>query len=224
MGRVVKFRKKLAVLMHITGGQPARGPEILSVRHSNTIKGGHRNIFIKDGMVVFVTRYHKGYNVSGDVKIIHWYLPCEVGELVVWYLWLVLPFQQRLEALVLEKETVSSHIWPADPSGRKWTTERLREALKRESRIGIGQELTIAAYREIAIGISQRFLRGSAAFRTDEGDENEAWDEEHAGASIADEQAGHTAHIAGLIYARGIMEQAGAVANKRQQFRALSSD
>jgi hypothetical protein len=37
-------------------------------------------------MVVFVTRYHKGYNVSGDVKIIHQYLPREVGELVVWYL------------------------------------------------------------------------------------------------------------------------------------------
>jgi hypothetical protein len=69
------------VLMHITGGQPARGPEIMSVQHSNTVKGGHRNIFIEDGIVVFVTQYHKGYNVSGDVKIIHQYLPREVGEL-----------------------------------------------------------------------------------------------------------------------------------------------
>jgi RecQ family ATP-dependent DNA helicase len=224
MGRVVEFREKLAVIMHMAGGQPARGPEILSVRHSNTVKGGHRNIFIEDGMVVFVTRYHKGYNVSGDVKIIHRYLPREVGELVVWYLWLVLPFQQRLEALVWEKENVSSHMWPADPNGRKWTTERLREALKRESRIGIGQELTIAAYREIAIGISRRFLRGSAAFRTEEGEENEEWAEENIGASIADEQAGHSAHVAGLIYARGIMEQAGAVADKRQQFRTSSTD
>jgi hypothetical protein len=55
----------------------------LSVRHSNTIKGGYRNIFIEDSIVVFVTRYYKGYNVSGDVKIIYWYLPREVGELVV---------------------------------------------------------------------------------------------------------------------------------------------
>jgi hypothetical protein len=31
MGRVVEFREKLAVLMHMAGGQPARGPEILSV-------------------------------------------------------------------------------------------------------------------------------------------------------------------------------------------------
>jgi RecQ family ATP-dependent DNA helicase len=224
MDRVVAFREKLIVLMHIAGGQPARGPEIMSIRHSNTVKGGHRNIFIEDGMVVFVTRYHKGYSVSGDVKIIHRYLPREVGELLVYYMWLVLPFQHRLEAMVWEKEVISSHMWPADPSGRKWTSDRFREALKRESRIGMGLELTIAAYREVAIGISRRFLRGSTAFRADEGDENEAWNEENAWSAIADMQAGHTMHIAGMIYARGIMEQAGAVADKRQQFRMSSTD
>jgi hypothetical protein len=37
MDRVVVFREKLAVLMHIAGGQLARGPELLSVRHSNTV-------------------------------------------------------------------------------------------------------------------------------------------------------------------------------------------
>jgi superfamily II DNA helicase RecQ len=223
MDRVVEFREKLAVLMHIAGGQPARGPEILSIRHSNTVKGSHRNVFIEDGMVVFVTRYHKGYNLSGDVKIIHRYLPREIGELVVLYMWLVLPFQQRLEAMVWEKEAVSSHMWPADPNGRKWMTDRLREALKRESQVGLGQALTIAAYREIAIGISRRFLRGSTAFQADEGDNKEG-NEDIAEASIADEQAGHTSHVAGLVYARGIMEQAGAVADKRQQFRASSTD
>ncbi|GME30708.1 putative DNA helicase protein, partial [Neofusicoccum parvum] len=42
--QVAEFREKLLLLMHITGGQPARGPEILSIRHSNTAKGGHRNV------------------------------------------------------------------------------------------------------------------------------------------------------------------------------------
>jgi superfamily II DNA helicase RecQ len=37
-------------------------------------------------------------------------------------------------------------------------------------------------------------------------------------------QAGHTVHIAGIIYARGIIEQAGAVADRRQQFRTSSTD
>jgi hypothetical protein len=72
--------------MHITAGQPARGLEIISIQHSNTVKGGHCNIFIKDGIVVFVTRYHKGYSVSSDVKIIHQYLLREVGELLVYYM------------------------------------------------------------------------------------------------------------------------------------------
>ena len=73
-----------------------------------------------------------------------------------------------------EKEAVGSHMWPADPNRHKWTTERLQETLKRESRVRIGQALTITAYYEIAISISQRFLRGSTAFKMEEGEENEA--------------------------------------------------
>jgi hypothetical protein len=67
-----------------------------------------------------------------------------------------------------------SYMWPADSNGRKWITERLQEALKRESRIRIEQEWTMAAYRKITIGISRRFLRGSTAFKAEEGDEKEA--------------------------------------------------
>ena len=100
MRQVTCFRGMLLILMHISSAQPARGTEILSVRHCNTVQGGHCNLFIKDGIVVFVTKYHKGYQMSGDVKIIHWYLPREVGELVVWYLWLALPFIQRIEAML----------------------------------------------------------------------------------------------------------------------------
>lgn len=50
--RVVAFREKLIVLIHIVYGQPARWPELGSVRHSNTVKGGHRNMFVKDSIVV----------------------------------------------------------------------------------------------------------------------------------------------------------------------------
>jgi hypothetical protein len=57
--------------MHISSGQPAQGLEILSVWHSNTVQGGYCNVFIKDRIVMFVTRYYKGYNVSSDVKVIY---------------------------------------------------------------------------------------------------------------------------------------------------------
>ena len=165
--QVAAFRGKLLVLMHMTGGQPARGPEILSVRHRNTVQGGHRNLFIEDGMVVFVTRYHKGFEVKGDVKIIHRYLPREVGELVVWYLWLVLPFVQRMQAMLWEQGTVSDHLWPADADGRKWTTERMKHELQRVSEAGLGQSINVAAYRQIAIAISRRWIRKGTSSATD---------------------------------------------------------
>ena len=58
MRRVVAFRRKLSIAIHICGGQPARAPELLSIRHKNTDSGGHRNVFIEDGMVTMVTSYH----------------------------------------------------------------------------------------------------------------------------------------------------------------------
>jgi hypothetical protein len=97
MRRVVAFRRKLSIAIHICGGQPARAPELLSIRYKNTDSGGHRNVFIEDGMVTMVTSYHKGFYASNDMKIIHRYLPRDIGELVVWYLWLVLPFVERME-------------------------------------------------------------------------------------------------------------------------------
>jgi hypothetical protein len=98
--RVAYFREKLAIAIHVSGGQPARAPELLSIRHYNTDSGGRRNVFIEDGLVTFVSQYHKGFYASNDTKVIHRYLPQEVGELVVYYLWLVLPFTRRLEAYV----------------------------------------------------------------------------------------------------------------------------
>ena len=53
-----KFRELLLFCMHITGGQPARGPEILSLRYKNGFSQD-RNIFVLDGLVMSVTRYHK---------------------------------------------------------------------------------------------------------------------------------------------------------------------
>jgi hypothetical protein len=68
---VVELRKKLLSLMYISGEQPVYGPEILSIRYANTANNEHRNVFIEDGIVMFVTWYYKGYAIRGDMKIIH---------------------------------------------------------------------------------------------------------------------------------------------------------
>jgi len=62
---VKKFKEELLVLVHLTGGAPARGPEIISIQHENG-KGSqsHRGVFIDRGFVYFVTSYYKGYSFS----------------------------------------------------------------------------------------------------------------------------------------------------------------
>jgi hypothetical protein len=57
--------------MHISSRQPAQGLEILSVCYSNIVQSSYCNIFIKDSIIVFVTQYYKGYNISKDIKIIY---------------------------------------------------------------------------------------------------------------------------------------------------------
>lgn len=222
------FQKRLMVLMHITGGQPARGPELLSLRHSNTVKGVHRGVFIENGLMVFVARYHKGYTMSGEVKIIHRYLPREVGEILLRYLWIALPFYQRMEADVWHAKQRSSHIWPAKgPAGegaaQGWQPAHLSKALQHISREWLGVEFGIAAYRDLAIAISRRYLRKGDSFAEDEEDEEGGWDEDAVQAVTADEQAGHSSHVAGMVYARGMFDLRGEVASLKARFRESST-
>ena len=145
---VTRFQEKLAVLVHVAAGQPARAPELLSLRHENS-QNVQRNVFIEDRMVVFVAQYHKGFYATNDVKIIHRYVPQEIGELVVLYLWLVLPFVGQLRAK--RKDSVSKPakglFWGVDACGRKWSPPRFSTILKRETQIGLhGQALNIPAY------------------------------------------------------------------------------
>ncbi|KAK4232713.1 DEAD-like helicase, partial [Achaetomium macrosporum] len=108
---VERFREWMLVLMHMTGGMPARSWEILGIRHANTENGGVRNIFVDRGMVCFVISYHKTYRTTGRVKVIHRYVPREVGELLVWYLWLVLPFWQQVQAMLDGADAPSAFLW-----------------------------------------------------------------------------------------------------------------
>lgn len=231
MRAIRRFKEKLLMLMHISGGQPARAPELLSVRYCNTHTGGRRNIFIERGQVVFVTAYHKGYAFEGSSKIIHRYLPREVGELLVQYMWLVRPFEQQLE--VSQYDRLSSHgfLWRSGVEDPHWTSERVRKLIQEESMIGMGVKLNISSYRQIAIAITRKYLKGEG-FMDDREDENIDDQDEidqdgiaigPARDSVFDKQSGHGTHVAGMIYARAILEAPGAVASVREQYHFASS-
>jgi hypothetical protein len=132
--------------VYLTGRVPVYVPELLSIQYINTNNNWHHNIFIEDGLVVFVTAYYKGFYASNDVKIIYQYLPREVGELVVWYLWLVLLFVCQL-AVIWRQVIFSStsqgsntskltmyhslYLWGPDIGmGCEWSSKCLRKVLK----------------------------------------------------------------------------------------------
>lgn len=233
MHGVSRFRALLLILMHITGGQPARGPEILSVRHSNTTKGQHRNLFVEDGLVCFVTVYHKNVVSTDKSKVIHRYLPREVGELLVKYLWLVLPFQVLLEShkegfgrksRELSDKGISDHLWPTEEDGRRWTPARMTRILRQETAKGLGQRIGLQEYRQIAIAMGRRYLKGNLE-HDDDDDEDEEWDEDNFDrrlAGVMDKQAAHGTHIAGMVYARLIREMSGSIAEVRKGYKAAS--
>ncbi|KAJ3469903.1 hypothetical protein MRS44_000002 [Fusarium solani] len=139
-----EFMEKMFLLMHMVGGQPARSTEILGIRYKNTMNGGVRNIFAHDGLMCFVTSYHKSFRATGQAKVIHRYLPREVGELLVWYLWLVLPWWQQVQGVVKDAGIRSPYLWPDEVVRRDEVSEteqrerRQAEMESQGSQDGIG--------------------------------------------------------------------------------------
>jgi hypothetical protein len=49
--QVDSFLERILLIVHITGGQPARGTELTSLKFYNSTHGIRRSVFIKNGLV-----------------------------------------------------------------------------------------------------------------------------------------------------------------------------
>jgi RecQ family ATP-dependent DNA helicase len=243
---IQQFLVLLLLLFHLCGGQPGRAPEILGLRWKNSRQGGIRNIIMENGLVAFVTGYHKGYRSSGNIKIIHRYLPREVGELFVYFVWLVWPFNEDLQLESSGKRCNSPFLWgdskkvehrrwtgprkhreagedvtKDDDPNQGWTSERMRRALQEASMRLIGVKIHISCWRNSAIAMSRRYCR-AAPFSGDDPKTDDAAGADQEEDDEHDLQAGHGTHIAGMIYARELMEDRDAVVGRRGKFRKVS--
>ena len=228
---VDEFHALLVILVQWVWGQNARGPEFLSMCGWSSGEGQGRNMFIAGGFgqhvpqgsqVEMVTRSHKGYNISGDVKVIHRFLPREVGALMIWNAWLVRPVWDTLHQMNDQREFRRQwNIWHPDARGRQWNPARISREMKKISEQALGEGLTLQSWRDISIAVSRKYLRkGEGRFKHDEED----WDNEEQEDEVEDMQAGHGTHVAGIVYARGIREQDGVVEGMRQKFRIASAN
>src|SRR5260370_34547969 len=106
-----------------------------------------------------MTFYHKGYSVSGSVNIVHRYLPPEISELVVYYLWLALPYCQQLDLLGLDIAAhPSAFLWALSQKPGPWPSSRLSNVLQREFEMHLETKANTSVWRHAAIAISRKHL------------------------------------------------------------------
>ena len=149
--RVDRFLALLMLGVHMTSGQPGRGSEVTTMRHRNGMLQD-RNVFVVDGQVMTVVRYHKSQSQWDKPKVVPRFLPPRLGQVMAVYLAYLQPFQEYLAVEVLGGG-FNDYVW-ADEQG-PWGTDRLTRALKRESGKRLGVELTTLDYRHTAVGIGR---------------------------------------------------------------------
>ena len=209
------FRKLLLVMMHVTGGQPARGTEITNLTFVNTWFMP-RNISMYRGLVCFCTTYHKSMTHTGKLKRIFRYLPEPVGEALVYYLWLVLPIWERIKGSTIDAKVTSPHLWSKQVATTATTvvktkkrdllsTETLSQGLSSLFRIN---KINVRVYRQLSVAIARRFLKQDWATSDDEIDDDFGDNAEDVVIcnDILDLQAAHTSETSYRLYGRGSNE------------------
>ena len=146
-----RFRELLLFIVHMTGGQPARGPEITGIRFKNGFFQD-RNIFVMAGQVATVTRYHKSQSQFDTPKVVPRFLPWRVGQLMVLYIAYVQPFQELL-SVKMGDTGWTEHMW-SDAQGI-WETVRLTKIIGQETATALGVRLTTHLYRHAAAAIGR---------------------------------------------------------------------
>lgn len=221
LNHVVEFLGRLLLLIHITSGQPARGTELLTIQWRNSWEGLRRTIYLENGLVSIITSSMKGYSVEESTRIIHRYLPPEIGEILVYYLWLVLPFCRQLQLVASPAKLGFTDVWlpPVESSllwgsshGKPWPTDRLSDVLARQFDVGLACPMNVSTWRHIAIAISRKCL-SEKGFKRDYDDHTQ---------QKADHQAGHSSLIAGNVYGRLISAAPGHVQSAQIAYRDIS--
>jgi hypothetical protein len=119
--------------MYISGGQPVQGPEIGSIKVSNSVYSA-RNLYVVNGQMCFLTMYDKARKQRGNTDYIVRFLPDDISQVLARYLVYVRPFAQALDQH--ESEYLFADAY------RPWAGEQLTAALVQASRQHLGVRVT----------------------------------------------------------------------------------
>lgn len=93
LGKVAKLVEILAVLCHVTSGQPTRGTEVTTSMIINSSSGSPRSVYWTQNTIMLTQHYNKTSSVHGDQCIAR-FLPQPIAHLFVLYLAVVRPMEK----------------------------------------------------------------------------------------------------------------------------------
>lgn len=215
------FLELLLGCVHVTSGQPGRGPEITTIRHRNGVLQD-RNVFVADGAVMTVVRYHKSQSQWDKPKVIPRFLPPQLGQVMAVYLAYVQPFREYLTVQVL-RGGLSDYVWGNEHGA--WATDRLTKVLLRETGKRLGVPLHTLDYRHTAVGIGREKIGASfgRGYQDEVGEVEEEAEVEEDGEDIVELQNSRTTAMGVGNYSVPIDIVKHLSARSMEAFRVLST-
>jgi len=173
LAREKQFLLRLMVAMHVMGGQPARSPEIGSIKVRNSVTSS-RNLLVINGRVAVVTTYDKSLKRRGKIEYVFRCFPDQLSQVIAQYLVYVLPFSRVVE------KTKGDFLF-ADERG-PWIQDQLSGEVAVATAKHLGVRLTVSGWRHVAIAIGNEHLRkASRIWKQDQEEEGEAVEGESDG-------------------------------------------
>jgi hypothetical protein len=183
------------------------------------------------------TTDHKSIGQTGKGKFIHRFLPESVGELLVYYLWLVLPFWYTVKGAASGNLYRSTFVWSKDlvfrEAGKKigtndlWDTNKLSSILNRMVKKMIGTDMNVSSWRHIAIAFSRRYLRHHFGDPSDDdNEEDDDMDDDEVAIENIDDvydfQAAHSPGVAIRVYVPLVTHKSSMPIHIINAFRMIS--
>ncbi len=192
-----EFLKRLLVLIHMASGQPLRESELFSVTWQNTQR--RRSAYVKHGLVMLHTTYHKGQQQMGRFKDNIRFLPAAIGNLLLDYLAWVIPLRQIFLRHSAPRAVISPYLWWKD--GKVWADNRLTQCMKQACARASTPKIGIAIWRQMTVAIVKtKFAADIACFDVDQQASEEA-EEIDADIRAMTSQRNHSTRTVNRAYA-----------------------
>ena len=233
--RLRRFREVLMTAVHVWGGQPGRGPELVTLRHADSVSL-LRNVFVLEGMVALVTDRDKMKSIRGQGRKVARFVPSRLGRAIVAYVAWLLPAEEALARLCgtgRPRADTAEFMWRHGGS-RVWESGRASALLGQAMQAGVGVRLVLLRYRAVAIELGRQF-QGLAVRQAEvamgEEEEDEAELDPATGEAVASEggwdivwdlQATHGTRIARQHYAVHVNFPGQLTAQMTETYREVS--